>query len=81
MKKADYTQARFEADLKEISQEYSGRYDSQYQTAWNSTKDDEDWQPAIVLREIKEADPQYKKNLEMMLAKRKEPIGLNCCLE
>ena len=75
MLKQDYTETRFEIFIKETEAEYGSKYTSQLKEAWNELKPNQTFQPTKILRKIKEADPEYREGLAMILASRNQALG------
>jgi hypothetical protein len=78
MKKEDYNPNDFDEWLREVETEYGGKYVAELRREWDSLGPKDCCDPLKILRKIKEADPEYQKNIQMLLQKRNQRIGDRC---
>lgn len=78
MKLSQITNEQIHSWVEDVDREYAGRYTAQYKKYFEGLKPEDDCEPYLALKNIKEADPNYRENIRKILATRKNIFGSGC---
>ncbi len=79
MKLSEISKEQIDHWIKDVDGEYGGRYTLQYKNYFDSLKPEDNCEPHLALRIIKEADPDYQENIKKIIETRKNIFGSGCC--